>query len=237
MSATAINVAAPKKTKGEELIQLALKVPVADRGTPYEITDKELKDLRAKVYPKKHSGHFVTEVQAVAEIRDHNRLGREPTLNEAAAINRLHAALSLQDWHPDVVIKTFNDLDTIFFDGLLRGHVTIQWSDSRLNDTYVIGSSRDPRNLGDVEMQRAALKYESRLPLVADDTARTVTILVLGNTRRRRSLPGQCRIWLNADHFMIQSNVRSHIWFVLLHEMCVSIALTPLKTYVLARLI
>lgn len=44
-----------------------------------------------------------------------------------AAILRLRAGLEIQDWKPDLVIKAFHDLDTVFFNGKLRGHVTIQW--------------------------------------------------------------------------------------------------------------
>lgn len=44
-----------------------------------------------------------------------------------AAIDRLVAGLYIPDWTPDLVIKAFYDLDTVFFDGKLRGMTTILW--------------------------------------------------------------------------------------------------------------
>ena len=35
--------------------------------------------------------------------------------------------MSGQYWGPDLIIKCFPDLDTVFFGGLLRGNVTISW--------------------------------------------------------------------------------------------------------------
>lgn len=73
---------------------------------------------------------FISQRAAAREIHDHNRLNRAPSNAECRALSRLDAALDDahgNHWGPDLIIKAFCDLDTVFFNGRLRGHVCIAW--------------------------------------------------------------------------------------------------------------
>ena len=73
---------------------------------------------------------FVSPRAAAREIQDHNNLSRVPSGAERRAIDRLDAAIGDAHgryWGPDLIIKAFCDLDTVFFCGRLRGHVCVAW--------------------------------------------------------------------------------------------------------------
>ena len=73
---------------------------------------------------------FISPRAAAREIYDHNRLSRALSNAECQALSRLDAALDNahgDHWGPDLIIKAFCDLDTVFFNGRLRGHVSIAW--------------------------------------------------------------------------------------------------------------
>lgn len=198
----------------------ALSKVVVDRGTPYQITDKDLEDLR--VLPQKHSGHFVSDMQATKELHNYNALGRDPTSDELAAIARVRAALSIKDWHPDVAIKTFHDLDTILFDGRLRGNVCVCWTDHRINYVYVSGSNGDPKNIRGNNVNPTRL---AALDKLASRGQKELTLIVKGVTRRSGYPLGQCCIMLNAESILPEGKSGSPIswgtmWWALLHEMC-----------------
>ncbi len=57
---------------------------------------------------------------------------RWPSVAEYAAISNL--AYVIQDrtyrYHPDIVVKAFNDLDIVFFGGRLHGNVLVSWANS-----------------------------------------------------------------------------------------------------------
>ena len=112
----------PKELYREALLDVSI-----DRGTVYDITQQELDALSAFI--TKNSGPFISQSQATQEVVDHNRLSREPSSAELAAIQRLREALEVEDhlWSPDIVIKAFHDLDIIFFNGRLRNNVQFQW--------------------------------------------------------------------------------------------------------------
>lgn len=59
----------------------------------------------------------------------HNRSGRRPPSKEVDAIRRLRKALKIVNWGPDLVIKAFQDLDTVFFRGVLVGNCLVKWRD------------------------------------------------------------------------------------------------------------
>ena len=55
---------------------------------------------------------------------------RKPGNLEMSAIERISRAIAAGHdgvWGPDLIIKAFCDLDTIFFCGRLRGHVCVRW--------------------------------------------------------------------------------------------------------------
>ncbi len=142
-----MSVSAPpliKQRGSAELRAQALENVTIDQGTPYQISETDLKALRS--FRKKQVEHFVSQMQATKEIYEHNDLEREPTPKEAAAIARLRAALSIEDWHPDVAMKTFHDIDVIFFAGRLQGNVRAHWGDGPFQFRYVPQSVQDAKN-------------------------------------------------------------------------------------------
>ena len=64
---------------------------------------------------------------AASQIVRHNRRRREPSTKEADAIRRLQESLRLETWGPDLIIKAFQDLDTVFFRGCLVGNCLVRW--------------------------------------------------------------------------------------------------------------
>ena len=58
-------------------------------------------------------------MMAAYQIVRHNRPGKEASPEELDAIERLRDCLEIKAWGPDVVIKAFKDLDTVFFKGRL----------------------------------------------------------------------------------------------------------------------
>ncbi|CAF9917026.1 hypothetical protein IMSHALPRED_003374 [Imshaugia aleurites] len=114
----------PTKSR-KELYRDALFVVTADQGTPYNISQEDLDALAS--HPT-NCGPFVSQKQATKEVVKHNRAGRQLPSSEMAAIARLRNVWKDHDWSPDVVIKAFRDLDTVFCCGRLQSKVRIQWS-------------------------------------------------------------------------------------------------------------
>ena len=86
-------------------------------------------------FSQPNSRALVSVKTAAREIFDHNnpeRRKRIPSGKEQEAIHRLLTMLEnacRESWGPDLAIKVFCDLDTVFFRGKLRGHVCITWAD------------------------------------------------------------------------------------------------------------
>ena len=209
----------------------ALSKVVVDRGTPYQITDQDLKDLGT--FPPNHSSHFVTAMQTTKELLEHNDLGREPTSNEVAAIARLHAAqaIGLEDWHPDIAIKAFHDLDTVFFDGHLRGSVCVCWSDGRVNHMLDLPNHphtdrwrQDPKCLNDIHFRITPNRLIT-VDQIATAGQKEATFRLEGTTCPAGYSPGQCRIMLNTERILPEGKNGNLIswrvmWLTILHEMC-----------------
>ncbi|MCJ1270485.1 hypothetical protein MMC22_010382 [Lobaria immixta] len=97
----------------------------ASRGTPYPCDQHDLDEcdfgsdrpphsLQSQDHATTHLEHF---------LDPNARIGS----TVQAAMVRLQAALRIHDGKPDLIIKAFNDLDIVFFDGQLRGRTTIHW--------------------------------------------------------------------------------------------------------------
>lgn len=157
-------------------------------------------------------------MQATKEIYEHNDLEREPTPKEAAAIARLRAALSIEDWHPDVAIKTFHDMDIIFFAGRLQGNVCAHWADGPFTFRYVAQSVQDTKNF---DAYRRMEGVDEFVTSGKNEVAGTIW----GRTWFDGCPPGKCRIALNATAILARNKSGrltswAQIWVVLLHEMC-----------------
>ena len=58
-------------------------------------------------------------MMAAYQLVQHNRPGKQHSPEEHDAIERLRECLTIEDWGPDLIIKAFRDLDTVFFNGRL----------------------------------------------------------------------------------------------------------------------
>ena len=58
-------------------------------------------------------------MMAAYQLVQHNRLRKKHSNEEHDAIKRLRECFTIEDWGPDLVIKAFRDLDTVFFNGRL----------------------------------------------------------------------------------------------------------------------
>lgn len=101
--------------------------------------------MRAMFFPGPNTGSKVSIRQAALDIFQHNSLRRTPSAKEVEAIDRLCIMIDNAChgfWGPDVAIKCFCDLNTVFFRGKLKGHVCITWvGPKELGPTY-FGISR-----------------------------------------------------------------------------------------------
>ena len=82
-------------------------------------------------FPRRNRGKLVSTKRATLDIVEYNALERIPAAEEEDAIDRLLTMLDNArqgSWSPDVAIKAFCDLDTVFFRGRLRGHVCVTWA-------------------------------------------------------------------------------------------------------------
>lgn len=115
-----------------ELRALALLPVQRNLGTLYPCTANELHTaITPNTHPRR-STDYVSGDRASGEIVTHNAPGRNLSQREYDAIRRLeNVVLSCMAgrirWTPDLIIKAFCDIDLVFFLGLLRGHVHVEW--------------------------------------------------------------------------------------------------------------
>lgn len=104
----------------------------AEYGSLYPCSQSDLDFHRRGRFLRKNRGPFVNLLEATEEVMVQNDERRRPSLAEHAAISNL--AYVVHDctyrYHPDIVVKTFNDLDTVFFGGRLHGNVLVSWANS-----------------------------------------------------------------------------------------------------------
>ena len=151
--------------------------------------------------------------QAVQELVNHNdRIVSSPSNIEAEAIDRLVSALlkakaANTASKVEKIVKLVEDLDVVFFGGVLWGHIQVSWGGPAAfrcaEGKVILGWV-----VGDVLREK-----------------REVNVLI--RTSRYTGLgPGQCEIRLNREHLLNISNKwRSfkQAWATLLHEMSVSL--------------
>ena len=114
------------------LRSLALRQVARNRGTRYPTTQSGLHDTITPNPRPRRGTDYVSATQASRESQRHNALGRDLSRGEYDAIRRLEDFVldvfsGREVWAPDLIIKAFVDLDRVFFLGLLRGHVTVEW--------------------------------------------------------------------------------------------------------------
>lgn len=102
-----------------------------DTGTRYLSNQAELDYHWDALFKLRNKGPFVSSSRATQDMLEHNDLHRRVSTAEGAAMSRLQDLIKHVQrggyWGPDVAVKTFKDLDLVFFGGYLQGHVCVCW--------------------------------------------------------------------------------------------------------------
>lgn len=112
----------------QHLVEEAFHRVDARRGTPYPCRQEDLDFIRH--HPSRNDGPYVSPRKATLELVQHNDPRRHLPPYEREALRRLSEAVnqaSQHGWGPDLAIKTFLDLDVVFFGGTLGGYVSVSW--------------------------------------------------------------------------------------------------------------
>ena len=134
----------------EDLYQEAFRPVTPREGTDYPCTPEDLSasggvarrlplgrhpsEYESRWFTSKNKWPSVDPETAAREIFDHNDPERIPSADEDEAIGRLVTGIKdagQREWGPDLAIKAFCDLDTVFFCGKLRGNVCLTWESDR----------------------------------------------------------------------------------------------------------
>ena len=121
-----------------------------DKATKYPCTEEELEasgglnrrtaykawnlEDKSTWFSEPNNGPFVGARIAAREIFDHSDPKRTRSATEISAIDRLQRAFknaTREYWGPDLAIKTFCDLDQVFFCGRLKNHACLTWRSGR----------------------------------------------------------------------------------------------------------
>ena len=104
----------------------------AEYGSFYPCSQGELDFHRRGWFSRKNRGPFVGILEATEEVMVQNDERHRPSIAEIHAISNLGNVVRDRTYryHPDLVIKAFNDLDTVFFGGRLHGNVLVSWANS-----------------------------------------------------------------------------------------------------------
>ena len=104
----------------------------ADSGSPYPCSQSELDFHHQGRFLRENRGPFVSLSRATEEVMVQNDERRRPSFDERRAILNLEYAIHDHNfvYHPDIIVKVFNDLDTLFFGGRLSGNVLVSWPNS-----------------------------------------------------------------------------------------------------------
>ena len=113
----------------------ATKIPPSiHEGTPYPgCTQEELRSLDHAHEPRWHKVwekkfRYMDIRQAVADFVA--RLSEPPSESQLVAIKKLRSEWNKETWTPDLAIKSFADLDRVYFFGQLHRRVRLRWKGS-----------------------------------------------------------------------------------------------------------
>ncbi len=130
------------KKFGEMLYESALLQNFReDSGTHYLCKQSEIDFHQNGVFDKPNEGPFVSLLEATEEVIRWNDEKRAPSREESESIQRLVTMIREVEkdsrFGPDLLIKTWVDLDRVFFAGRLRGHVLVRWVKRIVGDGVV----------------------------------------------------------------------------------------------------
>ena len=106
-------------------------------GTPYQISQRDIDATQQ--FSSHNERPFVSAGRATQQLLLQNCLRNDYSPCERAATERLSTALSnarCSFWYPDLINKSFFDLDILFFGGVLRGNICFGWGDPDLMNTH-----------------------------------------------------------------------------------------------------
>lgn len=119
------------------------------------------------MFPCPNITPIITPDEATAEMMWQNSERRVPPPVEFEAIQRLYNAVldekDRHDYGPDLAIKAFNDLDTVFFGGHLCGNVKVQWTSSIKNE-----EGQSDESYGETHWGRPGCRGQCRIMLDAE---------------------------------------------------------------------
>ena len=138
----------------QRLYDQAFKEVRADHGTSYPCTQADI-DIITATYPtgKMFSWQDLFSIdEATKSLEDYLQDGKYHTGAFSRALDRLRNLLALkeEDCGPDLVVKSLNDWDEVFFHGRLRDKIIIKWKGYKsttepMGRCYTHGSVRSGR--------------------------------------------------------------------------------------------
>ncbi|KAL6718476.1 hypothetical protein ACLMJK_004567 [Lecanora helva] len=182
-----------------DLFEQALKPFTAETGTAYSTTQADIDFHSRHFFRTQNLVRLVSDEHITADMLKQNDPKRRVSDKEYEACKRLVKMVKRYKagfpYGPDLAIKAFNDLDTVFFGGSLRGNVYVKW-----------GSCHLPNN-GFGCTSRGKLWHKCSYAYTQ-------------STFRQRS--GQTRIYMNADLIFAYGTKDPFkiMMSTLLHEMC-----------------
>lgn len=99
--------------------------PHANTGTPYNCSEERI--VRTLTLQGPSNLESIHVMQATYDLVEVNNIRRVLSPEQERARQRVQSALEVAAWEPDIVIKAFKDLDTLFFGGQLFGHCQVRW--------------------------------------------------------------------------------------------------------------
>ncbi|KAL8944643.1 MAG: hypothetical protein Q9216_000340 [Gyalolechia sp. 2 TL-2023] len=107
------------------LVELSKEPVRADRGTPYPCYTKNLESYQCR--PKRTRKAPMSNEEATSKLVNFLNQDIERGSKEHAALRRLAYGMQLTEWGPDLCLKAFDDLDLVFFRGVLATRTQIHY--------------------------------------------------------------------------------------------------------------
>lgn len=127
----------------------------AEHGTPYSCTQATIDKLQdMNLLPRTYPDIHMSIGEATRRLESAHRPGKSLNSGQKAALKRLQDLEKVGKYGPDIVLKIFNDLDTLLFQGVLNGNIYLCWSsDDAFGASGTAGSLSRPGRIA----KRAAI--------------------------------------------------------------------------------
>ena len=113
-------------------------------GSRYPCSQSELDFHHWGRFDTENSGPFVSLWEATEEVMVQNDERRRLSPDELEATAQLNRVVRDRTYryHPDIIVKAFKDLDTVFFGGRLHGNVIVSWANQTHDiEKHVLGDT------------------------------------------------------------------------------------------------